>query len=108
MDKEAVLKAVSIEMDRSIAKHGDWSDLSVDSMMVIILREWWELVAAHDADDVAGPHGMLQEATQVAACLVKMLVQLAQREAADEVQIIQGPRDPIYCSGFKCAGRLRS
>lgn len=79
---EQVLHAVRVEVERSTGLYGDWSDYSVDRMVHETMKEVRELLDAHNGNDVAGPHGMIPEGTQVAACLTKMLVQLARREAA--------------------------
>lgn len=64
---------VSDELQRSIVRHGDWSNYSVDQMLSVIAAEWIEVGEAEARDDLLGEHGMLSELAQVAACCVKAL-----------------------------------
>lgn len=85
IDIDDVLQAVRAEVGRSVALHGDWSDYSELRMIRTVVDELHELMDACFRDDVAGPHGMMAEATQAAACLCKLVMQLERREVAKEV-----------------------
>ena len=79
IDMEARVKAmcgrVMSEVFRSIDIHGDWSDYSDDQMTDAITGEMMEIDMALQARDVDGDHGMVREAVQAAACLIKFAVQ---------------------------------
>ena len=64
------------EMDASTIKHGDWSEYTTRRMLDVLIDEMQELTLAVAMNDVHGEHGMVKEAIQVAACAVKMIVQL--------------------------------
>jgi hypothetical protein len=77
------LRMVMEEYMRGIAKHGDWSNYSEEQMMSAIINEL--MVEAGDAEqrgDIHGPHGMIRELAQVAACSIKAMVVLSGREVS--------------------------
>lgn len=82
MTIDEILVAVKAEFDRSVAKHGDWAGYSEERMIRTVLDEMSELVNARLAGDVNGPHGMLAEAIQAAACLCKLVMQMERRQVA--------------------------
>ena len=56
-------------------------------MIHAVCGEMAELLRARLEGDVVGPHGMIAEATQAAACLCKMVMQLERRRVAGEVSL---------------------
>jgi hypothetical protein len=70
---------IMTEVQDSIRKHGDWSDYPTEKMFEAIDGERIELGLARDGMDVTGQHGMVREAIQSAACLVKLIIQLEAR-----------------------------
>ena len=74
-----ICRRIMTEVQASIYKHGDWSDYPVDKMFEAIDGERVELGIARDGMDITGQHGMVREAIQSAACLVKLIIQLEAR-----------------------------
>lgn len=81
MDRQvlSVCGRIMTEVSDSILKHGDWSDYSMDQMGKALYGELLELGDAEARKDVIGHHGMVREAIQASACLVKMIIQLEGR-----------------------------
>lgn len=67
------------EVSNSVQKHGDWSEYSVPEMIAVIADELEEVYQASLRNDSWGPHGMATELRQVAACCIKMSLQLGYR-----------------------------
>lgn len=78
---DPILARVKLEFARGIVKHGDWSGYSDEEMIHAVCGEMAELLRARFEGDVTGPHGMIAEATQAAACLCKLVMQLERRQA---------------------------
>ena len=67
------------EIEASIKKHGDWSDYAFHQMDNATFCEWLEMGEAIDRSDITGEHGVIREALQTAACLVKWVIQMEAR-----------------------------
>ena len=75
------LEAILTEHHHSVAKHGTWSDYSVDQMMAVIINELMvEAGGAESQGDIHGEHGVIRELTQVAVCCIKAMMVLSNRE----------------------------
>lgn len=71
------------EHRRSVEKHGNWLDYSVAQMMSVIINELViEAGNAECAGDIHGPHGVVNELAQVAACCIKAIMVLS--DSTDE------------------------
>lgn len=76
MNISNICARIMTEVSDSIRKHGDWSDYDVDRMAKAVYGELMEMGEAELRKDVTGPHGMIREAIQTCACLVKMIAQM--------------------------------
>lgn len=76
--KYLVVVTVEKELFRSLNKY-DWSTYTYYRMMLVIIMEGLELLKAAWKSDTHGPHGMIAESAQIAACCQKMMLEIMKR-----------------------------
>lgn len=69
----STVQDICLEAERSIRKHGDWSDYDPERCRTELTRELSELQSALDARDWHSPHGVLAELPQSGAVIIKAL-----------------------------------
>ena len=71
--------SVMQEINDSIVKHGDWSDYTFEEMHRAENGERQEVADAVANFDITGRHGLISETKQVAATLLKRVLQYEAR-----------------------------
>lgn len=67
------------EVNDANRKHGDWSGYTFDEMYRAEDCERMELAEAVLLGNITGPHGVIRETMQVAATLIKRVIQMEKR-----------------------------
>ncbi len=73
---ELAVAEISAGVNRSVVKHGDWSDYSVGRMIWVIGLEFWEVLWAVLRRDIHGPHGVVNELRDLAVTCIKGMTRL--------------------------------
>jgi hypothetical protein len=80
-EKQQIQGAIDREYARSLSKWGNWDDILTYTMMWdVVNAELEEVDASIYREDHHGEHGTFNELAQVAACAMKMMVQILRRE----------------------------